>query len=98
VDFETNVVWLWLNNDRKMYDFSEKLATLAFNDARGDDIFSRTRWAKTQLAKDLREWIDSQNPLYRFENSVYGDLMQATLQTVNWDQLASSVMDRMLES
>jgi hypothetical protein len=59
-------------------------------------VFSRKERACYQLANELKELIEDRNPLAS-EANVYADLLNASLGEVNWQEIADSFLDEIVD-
>ncbi len=91
---ETWVVNLWLGNDEDTYNRCRSLAQKCFEEAEADadKVFSRKERAAYQLAGELKEILEEENPL-AIEASVYTDLLNAALTEVNWKEIANGLLE-----
>jgi hypothetical protein len=87
-NYETWCVNLWLTNDADSAAGLSGLAEQAYRDAVADEVLSRAEVASNALAEQLKSHHEEGNPFNEAESSVYTDLLQAALDSVNWDEIA----------
>lgn len=96
-NYETWAVKLWLDNEEPIYRFWQKNADRAWADSGDDDNVERGLWTREQaavyaLAKILKEAHENDTPT-AVNGTVYADLLQAALDSVNWDEIAASLIE-----
>jgi hypothetical protein len=92
----TWAVHLWLTNDEGTYIFCRRLAREAVADAADceqveDGIWTVEEARRYLLADSLGEYLEELNPLK--DASLFGDLMTASLQDVNYAELADAFLE-----
>lgn len=80
-NYETWVVRLWLDNEEPSYRYWTGQAR----------VWHGRERAAYRLAEQLREELTEASPVN--EPTVYGDLMNAALEEVNWLEIAESYLD-----
>jgi hypothetical protein len=95
-NYETWVVNLWLGNEEDSYSTCRSLALRCVEESVADNVFSRKERACYQLANELRELIEDRNPLAS-EANVYADLLNASLGEVNWQEIANSYLEEIID-
>ncbi len=95
-NYETWVVNLWLGNDEGSYNTCRTFAQRCFEEAVADEVFNRKERACYQLANELKEMVEENNPLAS-EASVYTDLLNASLSEVNWKEIAKGLLEEVDE-
>lgn len=94
-NYETWCVHLWITNDPIADSNWGEVAQECWDDAASDGTFTREELARIRLADRLREdHIDRAGDCMTqwFKSSVFGDLLQASLSEVNWEEIARSFM------
>ena len=94
-NYETRAVALWINNDlsTKMHWTAEAVdASLEspFCEMVQDGTWTSEEAARFDLADRLKDEITDASPTT--EASVYSDLLQAALDTVNWQEIAEDLL------
>lgn len=88
-NYETWAVALWLDNDHATYCYWRETAR-QYRDAAKQvkkGYWTPEEAARNTLADRLKGEVTSGSPLK--EASIYNDLLGATLQEVNWDEIVS---------
>jgi hypothetical protein len=75
---------------------SRYLALRCVEESVADNVFSRKERACYQLANELKELIEDRNPLAS-EANVYADLLNASLGEVNWQEIADSYLEEIVD-
>ncbi len=99
-NYETWTVSLWLNNEEASYRYWRNAARRHRRDALQcerviDGTWTEVEAAKFNLADQLKEEITDAGPLQNA--SVYGDLLDAALKEVDWQEIAQSLLDEVSE-
>ena len=95
-NYETWTVALWLGNDETTCDYCADVADECKAEAPDSDQVKSGIWtvgeaARYQLAERLKEDIESGSPLE--EASMYSDLLNSAIQSVNWKEIASTQLE-----
>lgn len=85
-NYETWVTALWIDND-----YSSYLIRCGMVDEIKEESECEIRRTNL-LAANLREWIESLNPLAQ-EASLFTDLLNAALQEVDWHEIADNFLE-----
>lgn len=99
-NYETWNVSLWLDNDEGSQDYWREQASELANDLDRSDfsLFPLTKEEQHKIANDLadqiKEQIEEGNPLAD-QNNLYSDILQANLSSVNWYEIALSIVESM---
>lgn len=80
-NYETWAVSLWLDTDDPS-DIIERV--------KEDYEDDKEQWAD-EIAKKLESWVDERNPIS--DNSLYSDLLNASLSEVNWLEIAEHYLE-----
>jgi len=81
-NYETWNVKLWFDNDVGTYDTVR-------------DIVRDSR-SEYEAGKNLREFVEEMNPLSS-EASMFSDMLNAAISSVNWQEIASSYLEEIKE-
>lgn len=90
-NYETWNVSLWMNNDG--YAYWEEESQECYNNAEGDDCFTRDERATLDLADRIKEYHDEQMAEITGVTGVFTDLLNAALSSVNWYEIARHFID-----
>ena len=95
-NYETWAVALWLDNDENNCIYWASVADQCKAKATEAEQVAAGTWtvyesARFSLAEQLKEDIESRSPLE--EASLYSDLLNSAIQSVNWDEIASAQLD-----
>lgn len=76
-----------------------KRANEIYDEANPDQFHSKQRIAKLKLASELRNWLKAMNPLPEGEGAseVFSELLEASLQDIDYDNLADIFLARYVE-
>jgi hypothetical protein len=93
-DVDQNVVQSnsWLSHDQKVLRFCQELASVFWNETRFEEPEDRWKTAHANLSRELQSYVKAQNPL-RGQPGLYCDLLTAALEQVDWDAMASALLD-----
>lgn len=96
-NYETWVTKLWMDNEEDSYLMGQELAQDAYDNAKNTVMQSRDKNAMYDLAKTLKSSYEDQLADI-LENasltaSVWADLFGASLQEVNWYEIAEHMID-----
>jgi len=86
-NYETWAVALWIDNEEGTYKYRQQLAERAQLLARNGE-----QTASVLLADMLKDWICDSN-LLADQASIYSDLLQASLEKVDWLEIAGNFLD-----
>ena len=94
-NYETWAVGLWNDNDQATYVYWREEATRHVRQAAEDEMVERGIWtaqasARYNLAQQMKNEFTEAAP--DLGSSVYSDLLNAALDTVNWTELAESLL------
>lgn len=94
-NYETWAVSLWIDNDQATHVYWRQEAARQAQEAATGDMVRDAAWtapeaARFNLAEQLKDEITDASPLV--EPSVYSDLLQAALDTVNWSEMAENLL------
>ena len=95
-NYGTWVVKLWIDNDQGLSNYVQELAQQAKDAAPSSREvtqwhFTEEDTAKTFLADQIKEMVEEDNPLGS-EASLYSDLLNSALGTVDWQEIAENVL------
>jgi hypothetical protein len=90
-NYETWAVALWIDNDQRNYSHGQLSAQNAYDNAEASESFTREEQAVIDLANELKEWIESENPLAS-DVSMFADLLNAALGEVDWHEIAEHLL------
>lgn len=85
-NYETWAVALWIDNDEGSYKYRQQLGERAQLLARNSE-----QTAPVLLADMLKDWVNDNNPLAE-QSSIYSDLLQASLDNVDWLEIAENFL------
>ena len=93
----TWAVSLWLTNDEGTYLFCRRLARETIADADecdqvNDGIWTKAEARRIMLADSLKEYLAELNPL-KAQPSLFGDLLAAAMQDVDYEEIAGSFLE-----
>jgi len=91
-NYETWCVNLWMNEEESYYS---ELSQNVWDEAKADDIFTKEQRAVYNLADMLSGKFKQENPLA--QNSIYTDLLNAAISSVNWDEIAKNMINNVKE-
>jgi hypothetical protein len=100
-NYETWAVKLWMDNDEGSYRYYTDLAQSAWDnaDATTPSQFTRKEIASRDLCDLLKdEFEEGKDALLesaKATSSVWADLLGAALSEVNWDEIASALLEDM---
>ena len=94
-NYETWAVGLWIDNDQATYTYWREEATRHVRQAAEDEMVQQSIWteqaaARYKLAQQLKDELTDTAP--DLGATVYADLLGAALDTVNWTELAESLL------
>ncbi len=94
-NYETWAVALWIDNDQGSQSYwreeAERQAQEAANcEMVQDAVWTEANAARFNLADQLKDEITDASP--EMEASLYTDLLQAALATVNWSEIAENLL------
>lgn len=95
-NYETWAVALWLGNEQATSDYWASVADQCKAEANEAEQVAAGTWtvdeaARFSLAQRLKEDIQSGSPLE--EATLYSDLLNSAIQSVNWDEIASAQLE-----
>ena len=95
-NYETWAVALWLGDEQTTSDYWASVADECKAEATEAEQVAAGTWTvdeatRFSLAERLREDVESGSPLE--EASLYSDLLNSAIQSVNWDEIASAQLE-----
>jgi hypothetical protein len=90
-NYETWAVKLWLDNDEGSYNYWRERSVEVLQTSEASDILTKEQRARYDLADELKREHEENTP--EFPTSVYSDLLNAALSTVNWSEIAKALLD-----
>ena len=95
-NYETWAVALWLGNEQTSCDYWAEIAVECKADAPDADQVESGIWtvaeaARFNLADRLKEDIENGSPIE--EASLYSDLLNAAIGSVDWHEIAASLLE-----
>jgi hypothetical protein len=95
-NYETWLVALWIDNSEGDQEATREMAAAAYRDAEADDTFSRLERATLNLADQIKTMIEEAAP--DLGASMYADMINGALSSVNWYEIAEHYHDDMTEN
>ena len=94
-NYETWAVSLWIDNEQASQAYWQQEAKRAIRESTHSEMVQGGTWtseeaARFQLAKQLKEEITDAGP--SMGATVYADLLQAALDSVNWQEIADNLI------
>ncbi len=94
-NYETWAVSLWIDNEQASHVYWRQGAARQARESANCEMVRDGAWtskeaARYNLAEQLKEEITEAAP--DMEASVYSDLLQAALNTVNWSEIAENLL------
>ena len=96
-NYETWNVALWIDNDEGSQAYWEGHALEILNDSKPGNYCSLEDKARRTLADELKDYHEENSPTAE-GNSVYSDLLQAALDSVDWWEIAGNMIDTAKEN
>lgn len=96
-NYETWAVKLWMDNDESSYRHWKCKSRLAFRRGVADQHSTQSERATYDLADQLKNEFEDNNPLADTSN-VFSDLLSAAISEVNWDEIARSMIEDLDET
>ena len=90
-NYETWNCKLWLDNDEGSQELQREWLEQAQNTPKVD-VWTREETTKFTIADLIREYIEENNPLAN-DATMYSDIMMAGLQSINYNEIAQSIID-----
>ena len=84
-NYETWATALWIDNDYGSYQHRCELV------ARAKEEHEDEEERQDCLASNLKDWIESQNPLIEYA-SLFTDLLNSALSEVDWQEIAENFL------
>lgn len=88
-NYETWAVNLWMQNDQASQEYACELAKSRWAGTIAEGAHTHSEMARYALAESLEEQHETDMPP---DVGVYGDLLNAALQRVNWDEIANALL------
>ena len=95
-NYETWNVKLWMDNDEGSYQYYNDVAHNALHMASSTDYMTKEQSAAIDLAAVIKSDFEEASPLGD-DASTFSDLLGAALSNVNWNEIASHLIDDVLE-
>lgn len=95
-NYETWNVSLWIDNNEGDYDEVQSQAIEHYNNAEAGTFSTKKQSAIHQFESWLRDAYNETNPLAS-DSSMYSDLLQAALDSVNWYEIAENWIDQVID-
>lgn len=95
-NYETWNIKVWLDNDEGSQNYWNERAQEIFNDSEADKTFTKKENACNELADQLKNEIEGNNPLNN-QSSLYADILTANLQQINWYEIAQAFLEEVEE-
>lgn len=83
-NYETCLTMMWLDNNQDLYKQVRALAR-------------RLSYDKYELEKELKEFVESRNPLREAEASLFTDLLSTALTKVDYQDIVDNLMSEIEE-
>lgn len=96
-NYETFLIKAWMDNDSLSYDRTMDTIEACYDNAEATDILTLKEKAAFDLADTLKEQHEEMNPLTDTETTVFHDLINAALSEVNWDEIAKSFIEDLIQ-
>lgn len=99
-NYETWNLALWINNDQQVQNFWRAEAKKSLSKVKEvRESFTKHEEASFLLADTLKDSIEDKNPLenLRSVNHFYKDILTAAIASVNWYEVAKSLIEDVLE-
>lgn len=90
-NYETWAVALWLNNDQGTQEHWRERAREIAEHAEPSTVWTKAESARYELADALKDEIEEDAP-GAVCGTLYGDLVKAALDEVNWSEIAKSFL------
>jgi hypothetical protein len=91
-NYETWDCKLWIDNDEGEQDIWAEQAQSVYDQSLADKTFTRKENAAVDLAKELEEYFRDNAPGV---SGFYSDILQAAIDSVNWNEIATSLIDEL---
>lgn len=93
---ETWLVKLWIDNEQGEQDYWQEIAAETYEQAKSSDCWTKEEAARFALSERLKDNYDeAKNDLLesaKLSASVWSDLLGTALCSVNWDEIAESMI------
>jgi len=95
-NYETWNVALWLDSEYGSQSYWSERARETYEGAEPDPPFTRAERATLDLAEELEQEHEDNNPLLG-QPSTYSDMLNMALKEVNWYEVAESILEPVLD-
>ena len=96
-NYETWLVNLWMDNDQISQGYFAEMADEALDAATPTGSWTREESARFVLADKLKDHFENEYGGLVGPSGMWSDLLGAALSEVNWDEIASHLMDEAVE-
>lgn len=97
-NYETWCFKLWLDNDESSHNYWTERAREyhkeSLENGRSNDYWTNEEFAQFNLADQLKEWAEENNPLGD-DASMWTDLLNAALSEIDWVEIAQAYLEGM---
>lgn len=90
-NYETWAVNLWIDNDQGSQEYWQRAARQAWRSAVARESLTRKEVAAASLADQIKDEITEAAP--DLGASLFSDLLSAAFSEVNWDEIASHMVE-----
>lgn len=93
-NYETWIVYTWMNNDPESQKFFAEMVKEAYSTAEEQEYFTKEEEAVILLAEYLKDHFEDNYELEDVDG-VYHDLIMGALSSVDWHEIAKNSMELM---